>query len=138
MTKRLLWSCVCVCVFTHCSQKEKSRDEKYAYHTHIGLQHAMLHTFLLSGKCSFTQFSAIKVGSRFLHLVRKKREREMKHLKRRKYSQMTRPTSFRSNVPYPKQNRLFLLLYKPLKEPYNCFSQANCLSSSPQRCMGGN
>lgn len=70
-----------VCVQTHCSQKDKPRDEIYTHHTHFGVAWF----FLLSRKCSFTELSAMEIGSRFLlHLVRggKKRERKVKDLKK--------------------------------------------------------
>lgn len=92
-----------VCVQTHCSQKDKPRDEIYAHHTHFGVACF----FLLSRKCSFTELSATEIGSRFLlHLVRgrkKERERKVKDLKRRKCSYMAIPFGLRSNEPISKK-----------------------------------
>lgn len=59
-----------MCVQTHGSQRHKSREKIYACHTNI----VVTWLFLLSGKPSFSEFSAMKGGHMFLHLVRKREQ----------------------------------------------------------------
>lgn len=58
-------------MFKRIAHRKTSPGMKYVHITHL----LGLHSLLLSRKCSFTEFSAIKVRSRFLRLVKKKRER---------------------------------------------------------------